>query len=48
MHLPGDAESNGYTVVKAYKDKACSGTNDHLPDFQKMIADADSDAFGKS
>ncbi len=39
------AESNGYTVVKAYKDKARSGTNDHRPDFQKMIADADSGAF---
>ena len=39
------AESQGYTVVKAYKDKARSGTNDHRPDFQKMIADADSGAF---
>lgn len=42
------AESQGYTVVKAYKVKARSGTNDHRPDFQKMIADADSGAFGKS
>ncbi len=39
------AESQGYTVVKAYKDKARSGTNDHRPDFQKMIADAESGAF---
>ena len=39
------AENNGYTVVKIYTDKARSGTNDHRPDFQKMIADADSGAF---
>ena len=39
------AENNGYTVVKAYTDKARTGTNDHRPDFQKMIADADSGAF---
>ncbi len=39
------AENNSYTVVKIYTDKARSGTNDHRPDFQKMIADADSGAF---
>ncbi len=39
------AENNGYTVVKIYTDKARSGMNDHRPDFQKMIADADSGAF---
>lgn len=39
------AENNGYTVVKIYTDKARSGTNDHRPDFQKMIADAESGAF---
>lgn len=39
------AENNSYTVVKVYTDKARSGTNDHRPDFQKMIADADSGAF---
>ena len=39
------AESQGYTVVRVYTDKARSGTNDHRPDFQKMIADAESGAF---
>ena len=39
------AESQGYTVIRVYTDKARSGTNDHRPDFQKMIADAESGAF---
>lgn len=39
------AESKGLKIVKTYTDKARSGTNDHRPDFQKMIADADSGAF---
>lgn len=32
-------------IVKTNTDKARSETNDHRPDFQKMIADADSGAF---
>ena len=39
------AESKGLKIVKTYTDKAHSGTNDHRPDFQKMIANADSGAF---
>lgn len=39
------AQSKGFTVVKTYMDRARTGTNDHRPDFQKMIADADSGAF---
>ena len=31
----------GYEIVKKYSDKAFSATNDRRPDFQKMIADAD-------
>lgn len=39
------AQSKGFTVVKTYMDRARTGTNDHRPDFQKMIADAVSGAF---
>ena len=39
------AESQGYTVVRVYTDKARSGTNDHRPAFQKMIKDAASGTF---
>ena len=34
-------DSMGYEIVKKYSDKAFSATNDRRPDFQKMIADAD-------
>ena len=39
------AESRGLSVVKIYNDKARTGTNDNRPDFQRMIADAESGAF---
>ena len=39
------AESQGYTIVKTYSDKARTGTNDSRPSFQRMIKDAASGQF---
>lgn len=39
------AQRNGYTVVGEYIDRAISGTNDHRPEFQRMIADGDKKLF---
>lgn len=39
------AESNGFSVVKIYTDRARTGTNDSRPDFQRMIKDAASGKF---
>ena len=39
------AERSGLQIRHEYIDRALTGTNDHRPDFQKMIADADSGAF---
>lgn len=39
------AESNNLRIVREYIDRALTGTTDKRPDFQKMIADADSGAF---
>ena len=36
---------NGYTVVGEYIDRAISGTTDHRPEFQRMIADSDKKLF---
>ena len=34
------AERNGLKIVGIYEDRALTGTNDHRPGFQRMIADA--------
>ena len=39
------AESKGWQVVKVYRDKAKTGTNDHRPEFQQMISDASRGVF---
>lgn len=39
------AESNHYTVVGEYIDRAISGTTDNRAQFQKMIADSDKHTF---
>ncbi len=35
------AERNGLNIVDTYIDRATTGTNDHRPAFQKMLADSD-------
>ncbi len=40
------ADSKGYNVIGIYSDKAKTGTNDKRPDFQRMMKDAQSGAFG--
>lgn len=39
------AQRNDYTVVGEYIDRALSGTTDHRPEFQKMIADSSKKTF---
>ena len=39
------AQRNDYTVVGEYIDRALSGTTDHRPEFQKMIADSSKKNF---
>lgn len=39
------AQRNDYTVVGEYIDRAISGTTDHRPEFQKMIADSSRKPF---
>lgn len=34
------AQQHGYSVIKHYVDRAISGTTDHRPQFQQMIADS--------
>ena len=34
------AERNGLKIVSVYEDRALTGTNDHRPGFQRMIADS--------
>ena len=38
-------EDNGWTIVKCYFDRACSGSTDKRPQFQQMIADSDNHEF---
>lgn len=35
------AEQNGLKIVETYIDRAMTGTNDHRPAFQKMLADCE-------
>ena len=39
------AQRNDYTVVGEYVDRALSGTTDHRPEFQRMIADSAKKTF---
>ena len=39
------AESNHYTVVGEYIDRAISGTTDNRAEFQRMISDSDKHTF---
>ena len=39
------AQRNDYMVVGEYIDRALSGTTDHRPEFQKMIADSSKKTF---
>lgn len=39
------AESKGLQIIKVYRDKAKTGTNDHRPEFQQMISDASREIF---
>ena len=39
------AQRNDYTVVGEYIDRALSGTTDHRPEFQRMIADSAKKTF---
>ena len=39
------AESNHYTVVGEYIDRAISGTTDNRAEFQRMISDSDRHTF---
>lgn len=39
------AESNGYVVIKAYIDKAITGTTDNRPEFRRMMLDARNQEF---
>lgn len=39
------AADNGYEVAKVYDDHAMTGTNDHRPEFQRMIRDSATHAF---
>ena len=38
-------QHNDYTVVGEYIDRALSGTTDHRPEFQRMIADSAKKTF---
>ena len=38
-------EDNGWTIIKCYFDRACSGSTDKRPQFQQMIADSDNHEF---
>ncbi len=38
-------EEKGWTIVKCYMDRACSGATDKRPQFQQMIADSDNHEF---
>lgn len=35
----------GYTIIKEYADEAMTGTNDHRPQFQQMLRDAEAGMF---
>ena len=35
------AEANGLTILDTYIDRAMTGTNDHRPAFQQMLADCE-------
>ena len=35
----------GYTIIKEYADEAMTGTNDHRPQFQQMLKDAEAGLF---
>ena len=39
------AESNGYVVIRAYVDKAITGTTDNRPEFRRMMFDARNQEF---
>lgn len=39
------AKSNNYIVIDEYIDRATTATNDHRPQFQKMLADSDKKQF---
>ena len=38
-------KSRNYTIIKEYADEAMTGTNDNRPQFQQMLADAESGLF---
>ncbi|MCR4645345.1 MAG: recombinase family protein [Oscillospiraceae bacterium] len=38
-------DENGWTIVRCYIDRACSGSTDNRPQFQKMIKDSDDHGF---
>ena len=42
------AESNHYTVVGEYIDRAISGTTDNRAEFQRMISDSDRHTFERA
>ena len=39
------AQRNDIVIIKAYIDRAMTGTNDNRPDFQQMIKDSDKKEF---